>query len=253
MEAKSLEICFGLYLVSALVYVVYAASRSQRAGQLEVSWLHVRTLNPTVRATRGELLMPRHTLYSRYPDRFDSERYDDYIEAGFVVARHGSIFFTGRLDGELRCMILKEPSARKFAYLEGLRLATSVDDRTPFAVRAMCHRLGLRVSRDTWKSRIGLFTPDDPRRNFENADVVERALGASGPLLYKDPELRYRAEGSLPATSKLWAPAPVFRVTGADRQRDRKAGLRRMEECGHELKRAPRTARLVSKRTARRG
>ena len=175
------------------VYERYAGyylcfSRSQRANHLVVSWLHVRALNPTVRATRGELLMPRYTLYSRYPDRFDEGRYDDYIEAGYVVARHGNIFFTGQLDGELRCMILKEPSARKFAYLEGLRLTTSVDDRTPFAARAMCERLGLRVSRDTWKSRIGLFTPDDLRRNFDNADVVERALRAGGPLLYKDPE-----------------------------------------------------------------
>lgn len=165
------------------VYERYAGyylcfSRGHRADRLVASWLHIRGLNPRAEASGDALLMPRFTLYSRYPDRLDLNRIDDFVVAGYVMTRHGNIFFTGQRDGELRYMILREPSARKFTYLEGLSLVTSVDDREPFAARVMCQHLGLRASRDAWQTRIGLFAPEDFRRQFENADIIERALGA---------------------------------------------------------------------------
>jgi hypothetical protein len=173
------------------VYERYAGyylcfSRSQRGDHLVVAWLHVRALHQGAKKTGGGLLMPRFTLYSRNPDRFDVNQIDDYVAAGYVISRHGNIFFTGRHDGELSYMILKEPPARKFTYLEGLCLFTSADERTPLAARIMCQRLGLRASRHAWQKRIGLFSLVDFRLHFDNADVIERALGAEGLLLSTD-------------------------------------------------------------------
>jgi hypothetical protein len=155
-------------------------SRSARGDRLVVSWLHLRALNPTARLAAGGVPMPRFTLYSRYPDRFDVGHADDYVSAGYVITRHGNIYFTGQRDGELRYMILEEPSARKFTYLEGLYLGTAVDDGTPFASRVMCQHLGLRVSRAAWTRQIGLFTSEELHQHFGNADVIERVLGAEG-------------------------------------------------------------------------
>jgi len=39
-------------------------------------------------------------------------------------------------------MILREPLVRKFVYLEGLCLATAVDDRAPLATRVVSQYLG---------------------------------------------------------------------------------------------------------------
>lgn len=161
-------------------------SRVPRMAHMVVSWLHVRALNPAAQANRGELLMPRFTLFSRYPDRFDGNRSHEFIAAGFVTTRHGNIFLTGQQDGQLRYMILQEPSARKFTYLGGLCLSTSVDDREPYSARVLCQYLGLRVSRTAWKDRVGLFDEGDFRLCFSNANVIERALGAGILLRSED-------------------------------------------------------------------
>jgi hypothetical protein len=173
------------------VYERYAGyylcfARSEQADRLTVSWLHVLALNPTARTTAGGVPMPRFTLYSRYPDRFDAGHADDYVTAGYVMTRHGNIYFTGRRDGELRHMILEEPSVRKFTYLDGLYLSTTVGDGTPFCSRILCQYLGPRASRAAWEKRIGLFTPEDSRLLFSNADVIERVVGAEVFQIDKD-------------------------------------------------------------------
>ena len=162
-------------------------SRSEHADRLVVSWLHLRALNSTAQSTVGRVPMPRFTLFSRYPDRFDANHADDYVSAGYVMTRHGNIYFTGQRDGELRYMILEEPSIRKFTYLEGLYLGTSVDDGAPFASRVMCQHLGLRASRAAWEHRIGSFAAEEFRLHFDNAELVERVLGAGSLRLNKDP------------------------------------------------------------------
>jgi hypothetical protein len=167
------------------VYERYAGyylcfSRSRQASRVVCSWLHLLPLNRTTGSVEGDMPMPRFTLYSRFPDRFDTSRADEFVSAGYVMTRHGNIFFTGQRDGELRYMILEEPSARKFTYLEGLYLGTAVDDGAPFASRVMCQHLGPRVSRAAWKKRIGVFTSEELHQQFGNADVVERVLGAEG-------------------------------------------------------------------------
>jgi hypothetical protein len=162
-------------------------SRAPRTNHMVVSWLHVRAFNPAVRATRGELLMPRFTLFSRYPDRFDANRSDEYIAAGYVTTRHGNVFLTGQQDGELRYMILKEPAVRKFTYLGGLCLSTSIEDREPYSARVVCQSLGPRVSRAAWQDRVGLFDEGDFRLCFSNANVIERVLGAGNLLRSEDP------------------------------------------------------------------
>ena len=174
------------------VYERYAGyylcfSRAEHRDRVSVSWLHLRALNPAAQSTAGGVPMPRFTLYSRYPNHFDANHADDYVSAGYVMTRHGNIFFTGQRDGELRYMILEEPPARKFTYLEGLYLGTSVDDGTPFASRVVCQNLGLRASRAAWDKRIGLFTTEDLHRHFGNADAVERVLGAGELRLSRDP------------------------------------------------------------------
>src|SRR5262249_28510658 len=156
------------------VYERYAGyylcfARFEDMDRLAVSWLHLRPLNPSARSTAGGVPMPRFTLYSRYPDPVDVNHADDYVSAGYVITRHGNIYFTGQRDGELRYMILGEPSARKFTYLEGLYLSTSVYDGAPFAARVVCQYLGLRASRAEWESRIGFFAIDNFRKEFSNA------------------------------------------------------------------------------------
>lgn len=150
--------------------------RAQRSSRMSVSWLHIRAHNPAAQAQRGEVLMPRFTLYNRIPGRVDTERHDEIISVGYVATRHGNIFLTGQHDGEPRYMILREPSVRKFVYLEGLRLTTA-EDRTPLATRVLCQYLGPRAARRPWQNRISLFAEDDFRRQFDNAEVVERVLG----------------------------------------------------------------------------
>jgi hypothetical protein len=150
--------------------------RAQRVGRVSVSWLHVRARNPAAQAERSELLLPRFTLYNRIPDRIDTERHDEIISVGYVVTRHGNIFLTGQHDGEPRYMILREPSVRKFVYLDGLRL-TSAEDRTPIATRVLCQYLGPHAARRPWQNRISLFSEEEFRRQFDNAEVVERVLG----------------------------------------------------------------------------
>ncbi|HVM81816.1 MAG TPA: hypothetical protein VMU06_22540 [Stellaceae bacterium] len=150
--------------------------RAPRSSRMSVSWLHIRARSPATRAERGELLMPRFTLYNRIPDRIDTERHDEIISVGYVATRHGNIFLTGQHDGEPRYMILREPSVRKFVYLEGLRLTTA-EDRSPLATRVLCQYLGLRAARRSWQSRISLFSEEEFRRQFDNSEVVERVLG----------------------------------------------------------------------------
>jgi len=83
-------------------------------------------------------------------------------------------------------MILGEPSARKFTYLEGLYLSTSVYDGAPFAARVVCQYLGLRAPRAEWETRIGFFGIDDFRKQFSNAGAIERVLGAEDSRIGKN-------------------------------------------------------------------
>src|SRR4029077_7981229 len=130
---------------------------------------------------------------SRIPDRIDVERHDEIISVGYVATRHGNIFLTGHHDGEPRFMIIREPSARKFVYLEGLRLTAAFEDRTPLATRILCQYLGTRAARRTWQDRITVFSDDDFRRQFDNADIVERALDSQDLRIGSDAEQSSRA------------------------------------------------------------
>ena len=173
------------------VYERYAGyylcfSRSEHADRVEVSWLHLLALKPAAQSDGSGVPMPRFTLYSRYPDRFDVNQADEYVSAGYVMTRRGNVYLTGQREGELRYMILEEPSVRKFTYLEGLYLGTSVKDGTPFASPVMCQHLGLQVSRAAWEKRIGLFTTEEFRLHFDNAEVIERTLGERGLPLGND-------------------------------------------------------------------
>jgi len=151
--------------------------RWQRPSRLSVSWLHIRSRNGTAPEDSDELLMPRFTLYSRIPDRIDTGRHDEIIAVGYVTSRRGNIFLAGQHDGEPRYMILREPTVRKFVYLDGLWLATSIDNRVPFATRVVCQYLGVRAPRRPWQNRITLYSEEDFRRQFSNAEVLERVLG----------------------------------------------------------------------------
>lgn len=162
--------------------------RSQRASRLSVSWLHIRSRNPAVQAESDQIFMPRFTLYSRIPDRIDSERQDEIIAVGYVATRRGNIFLTGQHDREPRYIILREPSVRKFVYLGGIWLSTSVDDRAPFAARVVWQYLGARAERRRWRDRITVYSEEDFHRQFHNADVIERALGTQELRLASEPE-----------------------------------------------------------------
>jgi transcriptional regulator with XRE-family HTH domain len=156
--------------------------QSYRSDRLSVSWLHIRSLKRG-RTEADELPLPRFTLYAKFPDRFDAAEVSSYIIYGYVLTRHERLFFTGQRDGDLKYMVLREPSVRKFTYLHGLCLFTSVDDREPFAARMSCQYLGPTAGRDPRRTTIGLYAPDEFRNSFANAEVIERALGPQGLLL----------------------------------------------------------------------
>jgi len=158
---------------------------TQRGSRMSVSWLHIRARDPATQAETADLFMPRFTLYNRIPDRIDSERHVEFISVGYVATRHGNIFLTGQHDGEPRYMILREPSVRKFVYLEGLRLTTA-EDRSPLATRVLCQYLGPRAVRRPWQSRISLFSEEEFRRQFDNAELIERVLGGQELRLSSD-------------------------------------------------------------------
>jgi hypothetical protein len=62
-------------------------------------------------------------------------------------------------------------------------LLTSADGKQPFSARIVCQYLGLDVSRDPWEDRIGVFSEDEFKKAFENAEIVLRALGEGSVLM----------------------------------------------------------------------
>ena len=99
-----------------------------------------------------------------------------------VSCRNGMLYLLGHHEGDLKYMVLREPSTPDFTYLQGVALLTSVNDRQPFAVRALCQFLGQGVPRREWIDRIGVYAAEDLHKVFDNADAVVRAIGTSGVL-----------------------------------------------------------------------
>lgn len=157
--------------------------RSQRPGKMSVSWLHIMPLTGNVKAFKGNLPLPRFTLFAKYSDRIDPEKTQSYITIGYVISRHGRIYVTGHHDGALQHFILNEPTVSKFSYLPGLCLLTSADGTSPFSARVVCQYLGSNTERLDWEDKIGVFTDKAFNKNFENAEVVMRAIGDSEVLI----------------------------------------------------------------------
>ncbi len=144
--------------------------RAYRPSKFSVSWLHIMKEN---------LPLPRFTHFVQYPDPIDrSPR--SYVILGYVISRKGRMYLSGHNDAELRHFILNEPLTRSFAYMQGLCLLTSSDDRTPFATRIICQYLGADAVRDEWKEKIGIFSNQEFKKLFDNADMIIRSLGDGG-------------------------------------------------------------------------
>jgi hypothetical protein len=105
-----------------------------------------------------------------------------YVTLGYGFSRNGRIYLTGQHDGNLENFILNEPPILKYTYLQGLCLATSPEDREPFAARVVCQYLGDNVVRRDWSDKIGIFSRDEFNERFENADIILGAIGDSDLL-----------------------------------------------------------------------
>jgi hypothetical protein len=157
--------------------------RSYRPETMSVSWLHILPLSPNVKTPRWGLPLPRFTLLTEFLDPFDSGTMQSYVTLGYGFSRSGRIYLTGQHDGNLQHFILNEPPAPKYTYIQGLYLATSAEDREPFAARVVCQYLGGKAVRRKWSDRIGLFPNDQFNKHFENASVIMRAIGDSDLLV----------------------------------------------------------------------
>lgn len=157
--------------------------RSYRRQSMLVSWLHIWPLSPKTKPSRGGLPLPRFTLFTEYPDRFDPGTTRSYVTLGYGFSRSGRIYLVGQHDGNLQNFILNEPLAPKYAYIQGLYLATTAEDKKSFAARVVCQYLGGNVDRHKWSDRIGIFSHDRFDKLFENASVIMRAIGDNDLLV----------------------------------------------------------------------
>ncbi len=157
--------------------------RSYRSEAISVSWLHILPLSLKVKAPRSGLPIPRFTLFTEYRDQFDPGATQSYVTLGYGFSRSGRIYLTGQHDGNLEHFILNEPPTPKYTYLQGLCLATSAENREPFAARVVCQYLGANAVRHKWSDRVGVFPNDQFNKLFENAEVIMRAIGDNDLLV----------------------------------------------------------------------
>ena len=156
--------------------------QSHRPDMVSVSWLHILPLKRNLDAAKEGFPLPRFTLFIEYPDAVDPEAGHSYIIGGYVIRRNGRIYLIGQNDGDLQYFTLKEPSNRRFTYMQGISLLTSVDDGEPFATRVVCQYLGRKAARDKWSGKIGVFPDATFRDLFDNAKIIKRAIGDGGVL-----------------------------------------------------------------------
>ncbi len=83
---------------------------------------------------------------------------------------------------------VKEPSNRRFTYMQGLSLLTSAEDGEPFATRIVCQYLGKKAAREDWGRKIGVFPDAAFHAMFDNADIIKRAIGDDGVLSGNNPD-----------------------------------------------------------------
>jgi hypothetical protein len=160
--------------------------RSERAAHLSVSWLHILPLRPTGKTSRWGLPLPRFTMFIKYPDPLDPTILHSYIIVGYSISRNGQLYLCGQHDGELKFFILTEPSINKYTYIQGLCLFTAALGKHPFGARLICQFLGTEADREDWSEQIGVFPRDQFATLFDNAEIIERALGDSGVLFTSD-------------------------------------------------------------------
>jgi hypothetical protein len=139
-------------------------------------------LRPTGKISRWGLPLPRFTIFIKYPDPLDPTTMHSYIIVGYAVSRHGQLYLFGQHDGELKFFVLSEPGITKYTYIQGICLLTSALGKQPFGARLVCQSLGSEADRDAWSDRIGVFSQDQFQSLFDNAEVIERALGDGGVL-----------------------------------------------------------------------
>ena len=156
--------------------------QSFRPNRVSVSWLHILPLNPKLDIAKNGLPLPRFTLFIEYPDPVDPKAGRSYIIGGYVTRRNGHIYFTGQNDGEVKNFIFKEPPNRRFTYLQGLSLQTSSEDGELFAARVVCQYLGPKAAREDWAGKIDVFPAASFNDLFDNADIINRAIGGDGVL-----------------------------------------------------------------------
>ena len=161
---------------------------SYRPGRVSVSWLHILPLNPNLDVVTEGLPIPRFTLFIEYPDAIDPGAKRSYIIGGYVLRRNGRIYLVGQNDGDLKYFTFKEPSNRRFTYMRGLSLLTSVEDGEPFATRVVCQYLGKKAAREDWDGKIGVFPDATFHDLFDNADIIKRAIGDGGILTGDNPD-----------------------------------------------------------------
>lgn len=166
-------LCFGL---------------SYNPAKIAIAWMSIRRQRDRSRLRGDEITIPRFTVTMRYPDRIDPKVMHRYSVGGLVTSHSGMLFLLGHHGGDLKYMVLREPRAPSFTYLQGVALLTSVNDRQPFAVRALCQYLGRNASRREWQDRIGVYSRDELPHVIDNAEAVKRAIGESGLLKGFDTE-----------------------------------------------------------------
>jgi hypothetical protein len=160
--------------------------RSYRPDKLSVSWLHILPLSPNLDVAKESLPIPRFTLFIKYPDAIDPDTRRSYIIVGYVLRRNGRIYLIGQNDGDLMYFTVKEPSNRRFTYMQGLSLLTSAEDGEPFATRIVCQYLGKSAAREDWDGKIGVFPDATFHDQFDNADIIKRAIGDGRVLTGND-------------------------------------------------------------------
>ncbi len=156
--------------------------QSHRPAMVSVSWLHILPLSPNLDVAKVGLPLPRFTLFIENPDAIDPEAGRSYIIGGYVIRRNGRIYLVGQNDGDLKYFTFKEPSSRRFTYMQGLSLLTSVENGEPFATRVVCQYLGIKAAREDWDGKIGVFPDATFHDLFDNADIIKRAIGDDGVL-----------------------------------------------------------------------
>ena len=156
--------------------------QSFRPNRMSVSWLHILPLNPNLDDSKVGPPLPRFTLFIEYPDLVDPKAMRSYIIGGYVMRRNGHIYLIGQNDGELKNFIFKEPPNRRFTYLQGLSLMTSAEDGELFSARIVCQYLGGKAAREDWAGKIGVFPAAMFAKSFDNADIINRAIGDDGVL-----------------------------------------------------------------------